>query len=358
MPPDERTEQRTEKPTQRRRRRARSQGQVAQSAEVNNVLVLAAGLGALGLFGSYSFPRVAAYMVGCLGNLHSATVTADGAPELARNALAAFLSSVLPTLLFVGCVALLASVAQTGPVFAPRKLVPDLNHIHPVRGFKNLVSLSAMVRLLVAVAKLAIIALVAYVVVRARVYRLAALLGESTWGIFQASKRFCLALLWQVTGAMAVVAVADYAYQRWRHEKQLMMTKTELKEERKREEGHAVIRSRQAGRRREFMRARMVQAVPQADVVVTNPTEVAVALQWDEQTMSAPKVVAKGRGYLAIRIKQIARENGVQIMERKELARALYAAVEVGMEIPPKLYHAVAEVLAFIMGRKRSRNGG
>ena len=156
MPPDDRTEQKTEKPTRRKRRRAREQGQVAQSAEINSVLVLAGGLGAISLLGGYSYTKVALHMADCLADLHTVALSMDGAAVFARRSLWTFLVSAAPTLVFVGTVALFASVVQTGFVFAPSKLAPNLNLINPVRGFKNLCSLGALVRLCIAAAKLAI----------------------------------------------------------------------------------------------------------------------------------------------------------------------------------------------------------
>jgi flagellar biosynthesis protein FlhB len=157
----------------------------------------------------------------------------------------------------------------------------------------------------------------------------------------------------QVLAALVVVALLDYAYQRWRFEKKLMMSKGELKEEMKREEGDPEVRARRSHMRRSMVR-RMMAAIPHADVVVSNPTHYAVALKWDEKKMSAPQVVAKGADYMAERIKEVARQNGVPVLERRPLARALYEAVQVGMEIPPKLYYAVAEVLAFVLKKRKA----
>jgi flagellar biosynthetic protein FlhB len=237
----------------------------------------------------------------------------------------------------------------------PKKLVPDLQAINPIRGLRNIFSLTAVMRLLTAVIKFAVIGLVCYLLIRSRLHWFGALVGKDAWGILDVGRRLSLSLLLRVVAIMLGVAVLDYAYQRWRYEKQLMMTKQELKEERKRDEGDPEVRGRQAQMRRAMANRRMVQAVPEADVVVTNPTHLAVALQWDEETMSAPTVVAKGQDFLARRIQQIAREHGVPVLERKNLTRLLYQTVEVGAEIPPKLYYAVAEVLAYVLRKHRRR---
>ncbi len=350
MPPNDSAEQKTEKPTRRRRERAREQGQVAQSAEVNNALVLLAAIGALVLFGNYTLQTIAGQMSGHLGRLYAPQVSAGGVQGLLCEGARNVIRAVAPIMVMTGLVGLLASLAQTGVMVVPRKIAPDLSHINPVQGFKQLFSKSAVVRLLVAVLKLAAIGLIVYFLVRSRIQWFYAVIGKSTWGILYVGQRLCLSQVLRIGAAMLVVAALDYAWQRYRSEKQLMMSRTELKEEHKRDEGDPEVKARQEQARRALARSRMMQAVPRATVVVTNPTHLAVAIEWDEETMSAPRLVAKGRDWLAERIKQIARRHGVPVLERRTLAQALYEAVEVGTEIPPKLYYAVAQVLAFVMG--------
>jgi len=352
MPPS--ADQKTEKPTQRKRRRAREEGEVAQSAEVNNALVLLAAVGALGLFGMQMVQTMTGKMCERLGGLHTASLTMSGAASLLLDSVSTVLRAVAPLVACVGAVGLLCSLGQTGIIFSTKKLKPDLKNIDPIKGAKNLLSVRALVRLLMAAIKLTAIVLIAYFLLRSKLPWMFALAGKSFWGIFFAVRQLSLALLFRIVVAMLGVAVLDYAYQRWQFSKQLMMTKQELKEEHKRDEGSPEVRGRQAQMRRSVLRSRMIQAVPESSVVVTNPTQFAIALKWDEQTMSAPQVVAKGKGYLAQRIKQVARDHNVPVLERKLLARTLYQAVEVGMEIPADLYRAVAEVLAFVM-KKRKR---
>lgn len=324
---------------------------VAQSAEVNNALVLLAGLGALTLFGAYSFQVMAGELAGRLGRLYGPQLTVDGARGLLCDSARTVATVAAPVMICVGVVGLMCSLVQTGIIFAPKRICPDLSLINPVNGLKQLFSLTAFARLLAAVAKVAAIALIVFTLVRSRLHWFYALIGKSTWGILDVSGRLCTSMILRISVAMMAVAVLDYAYQRWRYEKQLMMSKTQARDEYKREEGDPGIKARQEQMRRAFARSRMMQAVPEADVVVTNPTHIAVALRWDEKEMSAPLMVAKGRNWLAERIKEIAREHGVPVVERKALAQTLYGAVEVGMEIPVKLYYAVAEVLAFVMNK-------
>lgn len=314
------------------------------------MLVLLAGVAAIALFGGHMLQCMVGAVTERLGGLGAPDlISIEGVVRVAHESAGAAGKAVMPIMILVGVTGLLASIMQTGVLITPKKLVPDLGHIDPIRGLKNLFSLSALMRLVLAVAKVAVIGLLAFFLLRGKVHWLYSLVGKSAWGVLAASRQLYLSLMVRIVAAMMVVALLDYAYQRWRYEKQLMMTKAELREEHKRDEGAPEIRARQAQMRRAMARSRMIQAVPEADVVVTNPTRIAVALRWQESEMDAPQVVAKGKDYLAERIKQVAREHSVPVLERKILAGALYEAVEVGVEIPAKLYAAVAEVLAFVM---------
>ena len=349
MPPT--AESKTEKPTQRKRQRARQEGQVAQSAEVNNVLVLLAAVGCLAVFGGRTWGTLTGQMTEWLSGMAGPELTVQGAVTVLRSSGTAVLRAAAPIMVCSLVVGLLCSVAQTGIIWSPKKLKPNWKAIDPINGAKQTFSLSALQKAAIALLKLIIIAAIAFTLLRNRLDCLQALVGKSVWGMMHVTCTLCLSLLGRILVAMLGVALLDYAYQRWRHEKRLMMSKGEMKEELKREEGDPHVRARRSRARRSLVR-RMMKAVPDADVVVTNPTEIAVALQWDQEAMSAPRVVAKGRKHMAERIKKLAREHGVPVIERKLVARALYQAVEVGMEIPPKLYYAVAEVLAFVLKQR------
>ena len=322
---------------------------MAYSSEVNNAFLLIAAALGVALFGVRFIDRLSGVFTRWLGGMADVEVSVDGARPLALDAVGMAAGVVVPVIALVVLLGLAGSVGQTGWLFVVGKVKPRLEAISPVKGLKQIFSLSSLMRLVVAVAKIGMIGAIVYLLLSSKLGFLAALLGESTWGVVHAGKGLCLSLLIRVSIAMLVVAAIDFAYQRWQHEKKLMMTRAEMKQDRKRDEGSPEVKGRQARMRVEMVRARMMYAVPEATVVVTNPTHLAVALKWDEKGMGAPQVVAKGKGLVAERIKQIAMENGVPILERKPLAQALYEAVEIGMEIPPMLYYAVAEVLAFVM---------
>jgi flagellar biosynthetic protein FlhB len=227
-------------------------------------------------------------------------------------------------------------------------LQPKLDKLNVVNGLKRLLSRRSLVELVRDLLKLAIIGIVAWLAVRAELDRImtladaepAGILTVAGWAVFRVSIKVILALL--------ILALFDYAFQRWDFERSIRMTKQELKEEYKLYEGSPLMRSRIRQVQRELARMRMSKEIPHADVVVTNPTALAVALKYDSETMSAPTVVAKGARLLAERIKEIARSAGVPIVENKPLARALYASVEIGAIVPAELYKATAEVLAYV----------
>lgn len=346
------SQDKTEKPTRRKRQKARQEGQVAQSGEINNALVLLAAIGALVLFGHSIFGCVAGEVAGRLSRLYGPELSITGARALLCDSARTVARAAAPLMLSVCIVGLLCSIGQTGIIFNMNALSPKLGAINPISGFKRLFSGAAVVRMLVGLVKLAAIAAIVYLLVRSRMAWFVAADGKSIWGLLATAKQLCLSLFLRVVLVMVCVAALDYIYQRRRHEKKLMMSKQEVRDEHRRTEGDPKIKSRQFQMRMTIARRRMMQAVPEATVVVTNPTHVAVALKWDEEEMSAPQVVAKGAGHLAERIKKVARENGVPVLERKPLARALYQAVEVGMEIPYDLYYAVAEILAFVLRQK------
>jgi len=345
----------TEKPSSRRRRKARQDGMVAQSQEVASTVVLLAAAVSLWLFGERALRLTLDNVTRLLRDLPGVTFTQSGIGHALREQVLFVMSVAAPIVLLVGLVGVASSVAQTGLLFVTKNLHPKFSNIDPIKGLKRLFSFQAVIKLITSIVKLCIVTLVAYLVLRSRMQWFVGLVDRDAWAVVAVLMDVCRRLMLQIALAMMLVALIDYAYQKYRHEKQLMMTRQEKKDELKNEIGDPTTKQRQWRRRIALVATRIAQAVPTADVVVTNPTHLAVALQWDEDEMAAPRVVAKGRGHVAERIKEIACENGVPILERKEVARALYEAIEVGMEIPPEFYYAVAQILAFVMGLKRGR---
>jgi flagellar biosynthetic protein FlhB len=345
---EEFAESRSEAPTQRRREEAREQGQVAVSTELTAGLLLLAGVGGLWL-------EAQALGAGLLETVRFRflELRADGFDlEQCRRVLVwlairgAGLIAVFLGMMFA--VSLGTGTMQSGFHMVPELLVPRWEKLSPAEGWKRLFSLASGVRGLVAILKVTLIACVAGWVLHGRIREIEALQQGTLSGATVTAWNLALRLAFAIAASLVVVGVADYLFQRWRLEMRLRMTRQELKEEIKREEGDPQIRARIRRMQREMSKKRMMQDVPRATLVITNPTHLAVALRYERGSMPAPRVVAKGAGHLAERIVALARQHAVPVVERKPVAQALFKAVKVGQDIPAALYYAVAEVLAYV----------
>jgi flagellar biosynthetic protein FlhB len=265
------------------------------------------------------------------------------------------LLAMAPVAMAAVAMGFMMSSVQVGFVLSPQALAPNLAKLNPVAGLSRMVSARSLVELIKSIAKVAIVGYVGYRSVAGEyqnLFRMADMDAASMLA-YVGGLTFSIGIK---TGLILIVlGVADYLYQRFEYEKSIRMSKEELRQEAKEYDGDPLIRSRIRAKQREMSMARMMQAVPKADVVITNPTHYAVALEYDQDSMDAPTVVAKGKDLIALRIKEVAKEHGVHIVENKPLAQTLYSAVETGSQIPVELYKAVAEVLAYVyqMNRKR-----
>ncbi len=350
-------EEKVAPPTPRRRQEAHRRGMLATSTDLIGAAGLAAGGLALAFGGGAGLWRGLERL---LSAGLSRPATEVGGWDLLGSQVAGGLLLVAPVALAAGGAGIGVGLLQTGAGFSLHPLKPDLGRLDPIAGLRRLVSLRGLVELIRALLKAVVLGLVVYFTLAPRLFRLplwsagglAAGLGE-LWGL--AAELFFRAVL-----VLGVLAAADYGYRLWRHERDLRMTRTELKEELRQAEGDPTVRLHMRRRHRQLAFRNMMAAVPQADVVVTNPTHLAVALRYDPRRDGAPRVIAKGRGLVAERIRTLAREARVPVVSNPPLAQALYKAVEVGMEIPPALYQAVAELLAYIyqLREMRLRHGG
>lgn len=340
-------EERTEQATPRKRQEARKKGQVARSTEVNGAAIFLALVLTLPVAMRWGGERL---LVAFQQQLAQAS-TQQFSEALVLGALA-FLAPLMGVAVLV---ALLTNAMQVGLYITAQPLAPDLNRINPVRGFQRLFSQRAAVELLKALLKFGLIAWVAWRTLQSQM--------DSLLGAAQLPMPYALVpladALYQVglrVGVLwLILAILDYLYQRWDFEKSIRMSRYELKEEFKQLEGDPQLRARIRRRMQEIARRRAVGEVRRADVVVTNPVTYAIALRYDRATMRAPRVVAKGKGWLAQRIREEALKWHVPIVPNPPLARSLYAQVEVGEEIPSTLYQAVAEVLAYVYRLRRGR---
>jgi len=240
------------------------------------------------------------------------------------------------------------NLLQSGFIWTSEPLKPDITRLDPIKGLGKLLSKRALVRLLVSVFKVVVIALISWLTISAQIESTRALVGLAPGEIARFGGELVINLGYRVAAALLILALADYAFQRWQYEQDLKMTKQELRDEMKRMEGDPLTRERRKKMQRQVAMQRMMQKVPDSDVVITNPTELAVAVSYDPDGDAAPVCSAKGAGHVAARIRRIAAENGVPIVENKPVARLLYRRVEIGEEIPVELYQAVAEILAYV----------
>jgi flagellar biosynthetic protein FlhB len=341
----------TEPATEKRKADARKDGNIAMSRDVTTAALLFAGIGLLALFarpGMHQLTDITRLgLTKSFDRVVHASLTVE---QLHSLFIEVCFSGVVFMLPFLGGMALVgagATIVQTGLLWKS-SLPFDIGRMNPIKGFGRLVSLRSVSELIKALLKITIIGGIGAFVLWQDLSRLPELVDYDVWGLLTVIGWLTLKTAVVITGAIFVVAVADFFYQRWEWERSLRMTVQEVREEHRDAEGDPLIKSRVRSVQRDMMRKRMMAAVPEADVVVTNPTHLAVALKYDQARMSAPVVVAKGAGHLAEQIRAVARKHGVAVVENRFVARTLYKLVEIGREIPADLYRAVAEILAFV----------
>ena len=348
-------QEKSEEATQQRREDFRKRGQVPQTRELASVLALLGMAGLLWALGRFFMVQVSEVLTQSLGHfLPLAARDGNLVPAAAFAAKkAAFL--VAPPVGILAILSVASTVLQVGILNNEDALELKFERLNPVEGLMRLFSLRSLVEGLKALIKLSAVVAVAAIIVRSRMSSTPALIDMSVAQIFAFAGDITLRLLGGVGMFMFAIAAGDYFFQWWDLEKQMRMTKQEIKEEHKSREGDPMIKARIRRIQREMANKRMMSDVPKADVIVTNPTHIAVALQYDPATMASPKVVAKGSGTIAEKIKEIARENGVPVMENKPLARAMFKALKIGQSVPRELFTAVAQVLSYVYKLKRKR---
>jgi flagellar biosynthesis protein FlhB len=341
------SQDKTEQPTGKKLADARQKGNVAQSREIPSVLILSGGLGVFFFGGSWMLGRLTDIMRGIYQRVGSQNMLPENMHSLFWELFTHSLVTLIPLMLIVMTAGVVGNVAQFGFLITGEKLTPDLTKLNPLSGIKRLFSLRSLVELVKSIIKLTIIGGVAYIVINRYLDQIPGLMQLSVGGIvgfigqvsFQLGLYTCMVLF--------VMAMADFSYSKWQHNRDLKMTKQEVKDEHKQSEGDPSVKARIRSIQREMARRRMMEAVPEATVVITNPTHLAIALKYDDG-MHAPQVIAKGAGFVAQKIKSIAAENDIPLVENKPLARTMYKSIEIGDFIPADLYRAVAEILAYV----------
>jgi len=338
----------TEEATPYKKEEVRKKGQVAQSKEIGTAAILLATTLLFYFYGGTFFEQIIAITRSMFMKIETFNLTDSNLVNLLMEGLRGMFMVLAPVLILCMVIGLLANVLQTGVVFTSETMKINFEKINPVSGFKKLFSLRSGVEALKAVLKLVIIGSVVYLVVRGEVASSVLLMDQSVNEIIKFIGIAIFKTVIYVAFLMVVLAILDFLYQKLRHEKEIRMTKQEVKEEIKEREGDPNVKARIRSLQRQMATKRMLQDVPRAQVVITNPTHIAVAVQYNRE-MKAPKVVAKGADYLAEKIRKIAREHDIPFVENKSLARTLYKNVKVGQCVPENLYNAVAEVLAYVM---------
>jgi flagellar biosynthesis protein FlhB len=346
---------RTEKPSPKKRKDARKKGQVARSKELSSAAVYLVMILVLGFGGAAYLLRELQIFAGVLWQT---SLTSEITPQSSRKLLLLCAWSVMklagPLLVLTLAVGVGAFSVQGGWVFSTDKLKIKFSNINPARKLKSIFSSRGLVELAKASGLILVITLLALDVIKKKIGELHMMAFMNVPMILSVFGDVLFSIAFRVGIFMAFVAIADYFFQRYRFEKDLKQTKQEVKDDFKEMEGNPVVKGRIRRIQIQMARRRMLAAVHTADVVVTNPTEYAVALKYELQKMSAPKVVAKGKDKLAARIKEVAREHRIPTVENVPLAQALYKSVEVDQEIPAKLYQAVAQILAYVYKLKEN----
>ena len=346
--------EKTEKPTEKKLTDARKEGQVAKSRGISNAftliglfLLLKIAISFLGdqFLGGYAdtYNRIPELIKLTDGKIRSGDFS-----TLLLHMLMRMLIGMAPFLVVGFILSFLADYLQVKWKVTTKPLQPKFSKMNPINGFKRIFSMNSLVELLKAILKIALISYVVYTTIRDKLQVIYLLFHMTLWQGIATAADIAISIGMKVSFVYLIIAALDFAYQKHKFNKDQMMTKQEIKDEYKNAEGDPAIKGKQRQRMQEASRRRMMQDIPKADVVITNPTHFAVAIQYDAEVAAAPVVLAKGEDHLAAKIKEAARENHVEIVENKPLARMLYYNVDIGQQVPPELYQAVAEVLAMV----------
>ncbi|NKB20091.1 MAG: flagellar biosynthesis protein FlhB [Alphaproteobacteria bacterium] len=344
--------QKTEEPTQKKLDDARDKGQVATSREVNHWFMILASTAFVALLLPTLMTDLSGVFVKFLEQPHSIPIGAGGFSGVLADTVLEVVTALAPVMILLIFAALGAGLVQNGFIFAPESIKPKLEKISLKSGIKRLFSVKSFLEFAKGVFKLAIVACVAIAVLWDDFVGLEQMPLMALPASMGKMHELVVRLMIGVLAIISVIALLDFLVQRVQHTKQMRMSRQDIKDEMKQSEGDPQIRGRLRQIRRERAQQRMMQSVPEASVVVTNPTHFAVALKYDLDTMAAPSVLAKGADHVAFKIREIAEENGIPIMENPPLARALHATVEIGDEIPTEHYKAVAEVISYVLRLK------
>ncbi|HHV98989.1 MAG TPA: flagellar biosynthesis protein FlhB [Clostridiaceae bacterium] len=344
----------TEKATPKKRRDARRRGQILKSQEITSAVILLLVFVVIRISGGYIYRKLAAYTEEVIveySKIDDLFVIDTISKYFAKTIVQTFMI-LAPILAAAFAGAVVMEYAQVGFLLTSKTLGFKFSRLNPINGIKRVFSLRGVVELVKALLKICIVGYVAYSFIRGEATNIINVMSMDLKGVVQYLAVTSLNLAIRLCVMLVILGLFDYGYQWWQYEREMKMTKQEVKEEYKMMEGNPEIKSKIKQKQRQISMRRMLQEVPKADVIITNPTHYAVALKYDPKESNAPVVVAKGVDFIAARIKEVAKENSIEIVENKVLARTLYEKVDIGETIPQELYQAVAEVLAFVYSLK------
>lgn len=344
--------QKTEEPTHKRLQDARDKGQIAKSQEVSHWFMIAAFAVIVGFFLPNMVRDVAAIMLPFIEQPHLMATTPGGLLAIIGDSLLSLGFALLIPMAFLVLTALASGFIQSGVLITAEQIKPKLEKISVLKGFKRLFSLKTLMEFAKGIAKLTIVGAVITLVIWPEWESIPSFALLELTEFLELVRVLSLKVLVATVAVMAVIAGLDYLFQKSQHIKQMRMSRQDMKDEFKQTEGDPMVKARLRQIRTERARQRMMSAVPEADVVITNPTHFSVALKYDMDAMAAPRVTAKGVDNIALKIREVAKEHKVPLVENPPLARALYASVEVEEEIPPEHYKAVAEIISYVMRLK------
>lgn len=350
-------QEKTEEPSPRKLEEAKRKGEVARSREVAIAMTMLAGATLFAVAGGYLTGNLAELTRWMFSNSAGIEISPANLQPLILKIAAGLMPVLLPLFGAVFITALFANIIQVGFMLTGEPVIPKFSRVNPLSGLKRIFSWQGLQELFKSVFKITVIGYLVYTTLRDEFSFIPLLTQTEVSEVLAYILEISLKVSFKCIFAVVIMAAMDYAFQRWNFRRRMMMTRQEVKDELKQREGDPLVKGRIRRMQHERARQRMMAAVPTADVVVTNPTRVAVALRYEEERMNAPRVIAKGQRLVAQRIREIAAENNIVVVERPELAWSLYETVEIGDEISPELYKAVAEVLAYVYSL-RERAGG
>ena len=346
--PEQSFQDKTEPATPKRKREAKEKGNVPRSIEVNSALVLLLGCGILWATGKVFGGQILGMMKAVLSQLSTIDLSRDNVQHFVIAGAQVMAGTLAPLIGVMMVVGVISNVAQGGLSFSIDPITPKLSKISPMNGIKRMFSARSMVELIKGIMKIIIVGIIGYLSIKSRFSQFYLLVDQGVGQIISFAVTVGFEVIFRTALALLILSIFDFAFQRYDWEKSLKMTKQEVKEEYKQTEGDPLVKSRIRSLQRERARRRMLQDVKEADVVITNPTHLAIALVYRVQEMEAPKVVAKGARRIALKIREIAAENDIPIIENPPLAQLLFKRVEIGDFIPLDLYQMVAEILAYV----------